>query len=271
MQQHTLGSKLLLASGEEGKKTTNGGGETYKKNRKKKSSKATHHLLGAYWLCIQKLKRPLILHRIRRRGRRKQPGDAFIERPFNRSKEERRKEGEVSPLFDAPLFGWKEERDLKRMKKNRCCVLMHTGLLVKGTWPLVIAKIELELHLARRKQLCSASAHVLPCSRCHFLSSLSSALLLKPLRMTPKIIEKPAQSVTKIQTCFSRKGMGKGRGGEGETETEERLEKKVRKREEISSLFFEGVSCSLIWQFDFLGYGVKQLKRASFYYKACDI
>lgn len=124
---------------------------------------------------------------------------------------ERRNKSKVSALLDASRFGWKKQQQ----QKNTDVVFAFDAsrLLVKGTWPLVIAKIELDLHLARHKQLCSASTHVLACSRCHFLSSLSSALRLKPLRMTPKIIEKPAQSVTKIQTCFSRKAWEKEEGG----------------------------------------------------------
>lgn len=96
-------------------------------------------------------------------------------------------------------------------------------LLVKATWPLVIAKIELDLHLARHKQLCSASAPMSSSTlSSHFplsLSSRSSSVLLKPSRMTPKIIEKPAQSATKTSNLLFKKGMG-GR------EIEERLKKK---------------------------------------------
>lgn len=135
-------------------------------------------------------------------------------------------------MFDSvPL--WCSSLSLKRRKgfkkkKNRCCVCIWCKqAFSRGTWPLVIAKIELDLHLACHKQLCSASTRVLLYSRFpSSLISLCSSLLLKPLRMTPKIIEKPAQSVTKILTCFSKKGMRKGkerdRGEAGKESEEER-------------------------------------------------
>lgn len=168
----------------------------------------------------------------------------------------------VPAPFDVSQFGWKEERDLKKTK-NRCVWIWRKEAFSKETWPLVVAKIELDLHLARHKQLFPACAHVLLHSQLPpFLSSRSSSLLLKPLRMTPKIIEKPAQSSTKLQTCFSRKAWEKG-GRD--------IEEDAEKEKWRGEVFFGGLSCSLIWQFDFLGCGVKQLKRASLYYKACDI
>ena len=103
--------------------------------------------------------------------------------------------------FSTFFLGTKRGNDLKKKSK-----LLDFS---KGTWPLVTAKIELDLHLARHKQLCTTSAHILLCSQ---LSPLVS-LLFSPsyaIRNDTENNCKACSVCLKSPNQLFKKGMEKG-------------------------------------------------------------
>lgn len=105
-----------------------------KRESKRESTGVTHHLLGAYWLCIQRFKRLLILLKILHRRQQKAPLSSNLLREIRKRTEDVRLWGYQSPSpFDVPVFDWKEERDLK---KKDVYAFDASRLLVKepGLW-----------------------------------------------------------------------------------------------------------------------------------------
>ena len=154
----------------------------------------------------------------------------------------------------------------KGIKKHVVFAFEATSHLLKATWPVVIAKIELELHLARHK---TALLRQHPCSPPPSLPpfSLISLFFFSSSSATTNDTGnswKACSARHNNSTLLFKKGMVERREGDKRRGWR-------RKWGGEGRYFLFWTSCSLIRQFDFLGDGVKQLKRASLYYRACDI